>query len=62
MLQIFLEILGVAATAVIRRGFARTFGGPVRKLSLQERRNDPVYKRNLQRLIERNSQSAEKHP
>jgi hypothetical protein len=62
MLQILLGIFGVAADAAIRRVFARAFGGPVRKLGLQERRNDPVYKKNLRRLIERNSQSAERHP
>jgi hypothetical protein len=62
MLQIFLEILGVAATRAIERAFARSFAGPVRKLTLQERRDDPVYRKNLRRLIERNSQVSERHP
>jgi hypothetical protein len=62
MLQILLEILGVAAAAAIKRVFARTFAGPVQKLTLQERRDDPVYRRNLQRLIELNNQSEVRHP
>jgi hypothetical protein len=62
MLQILLEILGVAAAAAIKRVFAPTFAGPVQKLTLQERRDDPVYRRNLQRLIELNSQSEVRHP
>jgi hypothetical protein len=60
--QILLEILGVAAEEAIKRAFARTFAGPVRKWSLQERRDDPVYKQNLQRLIERNSPSEVRNP
>ena len=62
MLQALLGVFGVVAEGAIRSAFVRTFAGPVQKLSLQERRDDPVYKKNLQRLIEHNSQSEVSDP
>jgi hypothetical protein len=59
MLQAMFEILGAVAVASIESTFVRTFSGPVHKLSLQDRRDDPVYKKNLQRLIERNREFRE---
>ena len=59
MLQFLSELLVAAAAEGLWHGLVRAAEGSTKQGSPYDWKNDPVYKKNLQRLIERNRRFEE---